>query len=287
MIYVVTALHCEAMPFIREYELKRDDSARFFEVYRNANTMLIVSGIGKMKAAIATAHILSRVEPEEDSAVINIGTCGSILKELPVGTPILISKIRDEESGREYYPDMLLPDIAVAQGSLVTHNAVISRSDIEKYNKEVGYPEYIDMEASGFFQAAERFVGPHQIYVIKVISDYLEGIWLEKEYITDCMEKALPGIKNVLEHVSAFCHQAVIKDVFTSEEKTILERLECHLRLTNYQSNQLYNMARAYKIRTGLRVPEFKELMEIDFKTKEEGKSLFRQVCKILSTIKE
>ena len=145
----------------------------------------------------------------------------------------------------------------------------------------------MDMEASGFFQAAERFLGPHQIYVVKVVSDYLEGNLMDKAYITDCMEKAMPDIKKLIDEILNFQGQAVKEDIFTSEDRIMLKNLVSHLRLTNYQTHQLYDMARAFKIRTGSKIPEFKGIMSSDIKTKEQGKKFFNQIKQILTTVRE
>lgn len=288
MLYIVVALHCEAKPLIREFELKRDNSARFFEIYKRNDKMMVISGIGKMKSAIATAHILSMVEPENNTAVVNIGTCGSVIDKLSIGTPVLVNKIRDAETGKEYYPDMVLPHISIEQGSLETHNRIITHEDMRQmHNKNGAYSEYIDMEASGFFQAAERFVGPHQIYVVKVISDFLEGDLPDKDHVMACMEMALPEIKALIDQIADFCRQGAQNKIFTPEDEEILKGLIQHLRLTNYQSHQLYDMARAYKIRTGLKVPEFKEFTDANIKTKEEGKILFKRLSKILTMVEE
>lgn len=288
MLYIVAAMHCEAKPLIQQFNLKRDASARFFEIYRNEDMALVVSGVGKMRAAIATSHILSRLEPDESSAIVNIGTCGSISKSLAVGNLVLINKIKDVETGREYYPDMLLRKIFMEQGSLDTHNEVLTRNNMVAYYKQKDrYPDFVDMEASGFFQAAERFLGPHQIYVVKVVSDYLEGNLMDKAYITDCMEKAMPDIKKLIDEILNFQGQAVKEDIFTSEDRITLEKLVSHLRLTNYQTHELYDMARAFKIRTGSKIPEFKGIMSSDIKTKEQGKKFFNQIKQILTTVRE
>lgn len=288
MLYIVVAMHCEAKPLIQQFALKRDDSARFFEIYKNEDKVLVISGVGKMRSAIATTHILSRLELDENSVIVNIGTCGSISKSLSVGSPVLINKIKDAETGKEYYPDILLRHISMEQGSLDTHNKVFIRDNMANiYGQEDRYPDFVDMEASGFFQAAERFVGPHQIYVVKVVSDYLEGDLLDKVYIADCMDKAMPYIKELIDKIANFQGQAVKGDIFTAEDKIILEKLISHLRLTNYQSHQLNDIARAFKIRTGSKIPDFKEIMNVDVKTKEQGKKLFNHVKQTLTMVKE
>lgn len=292
MLYIVAAMHCEAKPLIRQFGLKRDDSARFFEIYRNEDKALVLSGVGKMRSAIATSHILSRLEPDKNSAIVNIGTCGSVSKSLPIGSPVLINKIKDGESGREYYPDILLRHIDMQQGFLETHNKVITCNDIyiheqESHEQKHIHPDFVDMEASGFFQAAERFVGPHQIYVVKVISDYLEGNLIDKAYIADCMEKAMPDIEKLIDKILIFQGQAVKEDIFTSEDSIILKKLISHLRLTNYQTHQLYDMARAFKIRTGSKIPEFEEIMSVAIKTKEQSKKFFNYIEQKLTMIRE
>ena len=52
-INFVVALSPEAQPLIRYYKLKRDRQITAFELYRNDNIQLIISGIGKYNTAIA------------------------------------------------------------------------------------------------------------------------------------------------------------------------------------------------------------------------------------------
>ena len=95
MIYVVTALPWEARPVIERYNLKRDDNCKFFPMFKGSNMCLIVSGIGKMASAIAAAYLLSGGNAGQDAAIVNIGVCGAVKQQYPIGTPVLIYKITD------------------------------------------------------------------------------------------------------------------------------------------------------------------------------------------------
>ena len=60
------ALHCEAKPIIDYYRLKKDPAENAFDVYQDERIACVVSGIGGINMAAATAWMLSfksRLEP--------------------------------------------------------------------------------------------------------------------------------------------------------------------------------------------------------------------------------
>ncbi|MCB0340373.1 MAG: hypothetical protein KDD53_12250, partial [Bdellovibrionales bacterium] len=60
MIAIVTALHCEAKPIIDHFGLKKDAQSHQFEVFLSDEYLLLISGVGKIKAAIGTTYLLAR-----------------------------------------------------------------------------------------------------------------------------------------------------------------------------------------------------------------------------------
>ena len=164
MIYVVTALPWEARPVIERYNLKRDDNCKFFPMFKGSNMCLIVSGIGKMASAIAAAYLLSGGNAGQDAAIVNIGVCGAVKQQYPIGTPVLIHKITDHETGRDYYSDILL-EHPFAEGSVETHNQIVRREYIDSGQSRVCTDLWI-WKPPAFSRQHPGFVS-HQIYVIK------------------------------------------------------------------------------------------------------------------------
>ena len=79
MIYVVTALYQEAHGFIRELELKKNTAYAPFEVFDNesAGIRLVVTGVGEIAAAAATAAVCARDGADAADFLINIGCCAA------------------------------------------------------------------------------------------------------------------------------------------------------------------------------------------------------------------
>src|SRR5690606_39385255 len=72
---------------------------------------------------------------------------------------------------------------------------------------------------SGFFQAASHYLGPHSIYVIKILSDFLNETKLDRDFIRQMIESKLYQIETVLYD---------IKKMLEISEKQLLNRSEEH-----------------------------------------------------------
>lgn len=159
LICIATALLCEARPLIEHYRLKRCLAETAFQTYQGSQVMLLVSGVGKtaMAAAVAYGQGLTRYETER--VWLNLGIAGH--RDLPVGTPRLVHQIRDQESGRQWFPPLVLRSPCRSE-TLVT----VSQPQLD-------YPEPVlyDMEASAFFATAIRFVTSELVQSVKIVSD--------------------------------------------------------------------------------------------------------------------
>ena len=79
MIYVMMALYQEAHGLIRELELKKNAAYAPFEVFDNesAGIRLVVTGVGEIAAAAATAAVCARDGADAADFLINIGCCAA------------------------------------------------------------------------------------------------------------------------------------------------------------------------------------------------------------------
>ena len=155
-ILFVFALKAEAIVFIEEFKAKKILSSKKFEVYESIDHILLISGISKLKSAIATTYCLTKFTYL--NTAINIGICGD--QSTKIGELINIDQIIDNDSGRRYYLDSYESNIK--NKSLLC----ISKADtIQQYNSTV------DMESSGFIEAAENFLESSEIKIYKLVSD--------------------------------------------------------------------------------------------------------------------
>lgn len=159
MLIWVCALHCEAKPVIDFYRLKKSHDDTAFDLYYAENMVCVISGIGKIASAAASAWTAAQLQQEASLAWINLGTAGSASH--PIGSPLLINQLIDGDSGKRFYP-------APVKRSKIPGNACMTLGQ----PSEDYHPEYLyDMEASGFMYAALRFSTSELTQSIKIVSD--------------------------------------------------------------------------------------------------------------------
>ena len=167
MVYISVALGIEAKPLIRYFDLKRDNTIKKFQVFKNEDIVLIITGVGILKSAIATTFLLSQEIINEDDIFLNLGICGARDKRLKIGDIVLCNKIINSELKKNYYPDMIF-EHSFEEGSLESFNSPVY-SDVEVSG------DIVDMEGAGVVEAASYFFQTYQLNVIKIVSDYLEN----------------------------------------------------------------------------------------------------------------
>jgi nucleoside phosphorylase len=277
MLYIATALYIEAKPVIEYFKLKRNNEDHYFQVFHNDIIALIITGVGKVNSAIGVSHILSQHTLKEEDCIVNIGICGAGTEDAGIGRAYLINKITDHETGRDFYPDVL-----------VRHP--FEEADIETYASPVTTESNLsaklcDMESSGFYQAASKFFSPHQIYMIKIVSDRLEGERLKEDFILELIHNNLEAIDKFLAVIAESFQK---EEILQADERRMIAGVIQGLRLTEAQKNQLVKACENYKIRkdktNSVNVLDFlKEYENLRVKTKDEGKKLFRQIVGKLS----
>ena len=186
---LIIALSPEAQPIIQYYKLKRVHNITAFEVYKKDNMQLIISGIGKYNAAEATAYLAGLNRDVPNQVWLNVGIAGG--EAATLGSTVLANAIKDEESGRIYYPTLCF-DLSLPQVSLITVN-----QPEEAYKSDFLY----DMEAAGFFKAASRFSPSELVHSLKIVSDnQSQGIeHISKESASKLVESGLTYIDNVVQ----------------------------------------------------------------------------------------
>ena len=159
-INFVVALPCEAKPIITHFNLRKRDST-LFKIYSNQNhsIWLIISGIGSSASSRATKYLALDSEAEMGTAWLNIGIGGH--KDLPLATAILAQRIVDSKTEQSWFPQLVF-DPQCLTASVKT---------VEK--PDFNYPDdnVVEMEASGFYSAAESYSTREMVHCMKIISD--------------------------------------------------------------------------------------------------------------------
>lgn len=161
------AMSIEAKPFVQGFNMSQVETAPFL-VYRHKNIGLIISGIGRVRAAAAAAYFINRYSPE---MLINMGTAGSNIKELHEGLLFSISSVFDADpvlyKGPEYHEYKLETFPGIASARLLTSDR--PSITIEERAIAAKKAELSDMEGSSFAQVCKLF--NKKGYVFKIVSD--------------------------------------------------------------------------------------------------------------------
>lgn len=264
MVYISVSMYVEAKPIIDYYNLKKDVDERYYQVFKSDNMRLIITGVGKINCAAATSHLLAKIPPDDGDIMVNIGICGA-KDGFQIGAPYLINKIKDASTGKDYYPDILLK-----------HD--FKECSIETFDKPLSSPELLeedlcDMESSGFYASASKYVEQHRIFLIKVVSDRVGIDTVSKDDV-------LKLIQNNVEKIDAFIKNAedfakVDSGFFKREELELMEKIFSYLKLTKSLREILYKSCLHYKVRTGNDILFLENIGLSDVNNKRERKKLF------------
>ena len=268
MLVFVVALEAETGPLKKRFRLKAAPSRRPFPSYSAEGVRLVVSGVGKMRAAAATSHLLTQL-PDCNPIVVNLGWAGSASDSRELGMGYLVNRVQDLASGSSYYPDFLLRH-PFEEAALTTVDRPADSSAAPP-NQDL-----VDMEAAGFLDAALRFVESWQTVVFKIVSDYLTP---------STQTPRLPNfdLEPLWDHCLALKQLSSELDYGLSRtEGRELDRVKHNLRLTHHQSNQLTQAALAYRCSGGSLTETLREFPHYSPENKREVKQLFERLLKQL-----
>lgn len=210
MIALVVALKDEAKPLIEYFKLAHLPEFKEFKIYKKDEVLLIISGVGKVKSAVATGYMLMKFK--DLKAVINFGICGCGDLKINVGEMLLANKVVDEATGRSFFSD--IPS---------SHN--LREFTIHTYDKPVENQKVgsigVDMEASGFFEGALKFVKADRIFAVKLVSDHLDFKTNDPIFVVELIKK---HVKQLDEFVQIFKERAEQKTVSTLDKINILSK---------------------------------------------------------------
>ncbi|NPA55011.1 MAG: hypothetical protein GXO40_01435 [Epsilonproteobacteria bacterium] len=150
MKIIIAAFYKEVSFLISHYNLKKQNTP--FEIFANEQLAVVISGMGKINAAMATTYACAIFDVE---FIINFGIAGSSVHA--IGEIFLINKIN-----ANLYPDILFYH-PFRESGIICSDTVVTKGQIE----------LVDMESEGFFVSASKFVLLGNIFVIKVVSDNL------------------------------------------------------------------------------------------------------------------
>lgn len=284
MLFIVTALMIEASPIIQHYGLKRDMTTHAFPVYRRDDVVLIISGVGKVRCAMATTWLYAAMFSLEQSGqpllLVNIGFCGTDRPDIPSGRLVLAGKVTDRDSGRDFYPDVRRDDRLPLVTLYCSGRRVTAGHDPAA---QPGKPVWVDMESAGFMEAAGHFVTADRILVFKIVSDHLEPDRLDKKYLQQLMCDQMPVLTQVLnEAVARVEHDN--HTAFPAELDDAVAQLIQKQRFTSAMGRQLLQAARQFYVAGKDPLPVLHLAMNETVSQKTEGKRLFARIFQKLQS---
>lgn len=237
MIYVMMALYQEAHGLIRELELKKNTAYAPFEVFDNesAGIRLVVTGVGEIAAAAATAAVCARDGADAADFLVNIGCCAAggcepadrdmdsgygAAHAAQIGDLYVCHKITEQATGKTFYPDILYRH-PWKERELVTGMQPLQRA--------AAHGALYDMEAAAVYQAGIRFFSPDRMSFLKVVSD--SGVAgqerMTAETLAGLLEQHVKAVAGFLANLwkAADEEEALRSGGISQEDEAVLEQI--------------------------------------------------------------
>lgn len=162
MVYIFTAMYCEARALIEYFHLKKELNQTRFQVFseEDGKILLTVMGTGMVSAAVAVSSICTAYGAGQEDFLVNVGVAAA---RSATDKMVLCNKIIDLPSGKTYYPDVLYRHPFLEGAVSTVLKPVMELS---------GQEGLFDMEAAAVYQAGVYFFAPHQMCFLKVASDH-------------------------------------------------------------------------------------------------------------------
>lgn len=273
MIFICTSMYCEADTFIKKLKLKKNQNAHKFQIFENEDIVLIITGVGKIKSAIAITYLFSKYFPKKTDFLINIGVCGCLNKNTKIGDIFMCNKIVDFDSQRNFYPDILFKH-PFEESSILTCSKVIKNT-----KDNIGF-KLVDMESSGVFQAGSMFMFLHQMFFIKIVSDNLNLNNITSKFISNLILKRSDLI---LKWINDLKNNYINNnDIFTDKDKNIISRIENNLKFSTSMKCKFRQLCLYSKLQDKDFILKISKYNDIRCKCKNEGKGYFESIKKVL-----
>ena len=267
MVYIATAMYIEAVPFIKKLGLKKKEGYGKYQVFENEKFVLVITGVGSINAAAGISYVFGKELINKNDIVINIGICGADKEKFNIGDCVMCSKITDKNTNKTYYTDILYK-YPFKETSITTfYEAVFD----EQVNSEC-----VDMESAGFYLAVSAFVYQHNIHVLKIISDYMDG-QMEKDIIKNIIEEKSDIIINWIKEREENADKKI--EILSKTEVLEIKNISNRLKLTETMKHEFLKLCKNYKVRNNEIVNILNSYKNVEICTqKKEGKRLFNEI---------
>lgn len=278
MIYIFTALYCEAQIFIKQLHLIKNQQNTWFQQFQNetSNIMLIITGVGEIAAAAVVSSVCSSCRPTQNDILLNVGICAHTAMRDGI---FLCNKIVEQTTGRTFYPDMLFRHDFAEETIVTGMQPYRAEQDDIQITTDILTGTLYDMEAAAIYQTGIHFFAPHQMLFLKIISDRGAVEAVSKERIVLLMEQYKDRIFDFIGQVSAITQAFRCREnLFHQEEKTLIEAFCEDLHCSKAMKDSVKQYIRYLKLAKMDYIRMIRDLYEkkqIPCKDKREGKQRF------------
>ncbi len=240
MVVLITAIAPEAAAVASAFSLKKSVSRGSFTLYErdDRSFCLLVTGAGKLNAAIAVTEYLSLSSFSDTDIFCNLGICGTTAA-LPKGSGFLCVSITDLASHKTIYPEVY--GHPFREALLATSDTPVT-GQTKTFVPEVSarLPQLFDMEAYGVAAALFRLVPPSHCFFYKVVSDFCDSAFPSAEEVTALLQPHLPALSTFLQETAEqLSGQAVHHPSQTTETA---EALSCRYPFSATMKHRLFQL---------------------------------------------
>ena len=271
---LITALKAESDPFIQHLSLKKDSALDFpYFVNQKLNVGLIGVGVGKKNIRSRINDFFKLINHKEVQ-FINVGIAGGKKSRTNIGDLFIINKILDDNSDKRYYPEIII-DHGLNESSITTVGAPV-------HDGGKKYDTLVDMEAHEIFSTCSRLVPVHNISIIKLVSDHMDGqeLFTQPSIVSELLKEKMDEIIYFINQFKLI--DEMVRPILFKKDMVWIENTKRKYLLTASQVDQLIKYAKGYRLRNNEN-----QLPELDIqipKTKNNQKNTFNIICEKLKT---
>ena len=248
MILFITAIQPEANAVLTAVSMKKKDFSFPYYESEDGSLRLLVTGPGKLSAAMAVSAYLTRYPASEEDVFCNLGICGGGTGA-EVSNGYLCAALTETATGKSLYPELYTHPFKEAR--LMTSDVPVT--DITPFRETEGnLPLLFDMEAYGVATALYHSVVPSRCFFYKIVSDLCNGTFPTASEVTALIEPHLhPLLSFLSEQKERLISDLTVRNSRAAEVSSLVEALTEDLPFSATMERKLTELV-TYSLSVGL-----------------------------------
>lgn len=279
MIFICSSTYCEAKPIIEKFDLEKDKSIYKFEVFKNSDIVIIISGEGAVNTVAATTYMINKFEINKQDILFNIGICKSKSKALREGEIVLCNEIFNYYDKKTFYQDILFSHPFI-EGSLATISKDLIRNNINEINQD-----FLDEYGGFFMECASIFLPAYRIFCIKIICGNLNYNNLDYE-ITNVEDIIKLNLDSLISWIKSINNNTVrSKSILSVKDMDYINEIIENLKLSKTHQDKLKELCINYKMKQDNLVLALEPFTQIFCDSVKNGEIYFEKLIQQLEFI--